>query len=68
MAQNSKKKIIESLNRPRSVTDLEPLTGLHTFTLYRVVKEMERDGAVYVAGFANSPDPRGKPRKLYARR
>lgn len=68
MAAKSRQKIMDNLARPRSVVDLEPLTGLHTFTLYRVVKEMERDGAVYVAGFKNSPDPRGHPRKLYVRR
>jgi DNA-binding transcriptional regulator YhcF (GntR family) len=68
MASRSRQAIISNLKGPRTVGELAKNTRLHPITIYRVLGEMEREGEVYVTGFAKSPLLRGHNRKVYERR
>jgi DNA-binding PadR family transcriptional regulator len=64
----SKQIILQYLETPKTIYDLEPLTGMHPVSIYRVIDDLKRNGLVNVVGFVESPDPRGHKRKQYSRK
>ena len=66
MKKDGRKKIIEKLRKkPMSINDLDSCMNMHTMSIRRIIREMQKDGQLTIVAKQPSKKYRGQKINVY---